>query len=152
MQSELISPHLKNSSLIYRVRVIFKNSNSQADPTLRNERLAMAKCRSKTTAINYINNSPDELDSIYFHFWGNAFKNTNTSFAEQQLRMSNTKFYFSSTNDKGYYSDLDFTVDGQKAELIFDKKNPDIVRNCNFANVRTISIKYPEMLCNRNIM
>ncbi len=76
--------------------------------------------------INYTNNSPDGLDSIYFHFWGNAFKNTNTALAEQQLRMNNTKFYFSPDNDKGYYSDLDFTVDGQKAELIFDEKNPDI--------------------------
>ena len=76
--------------------------------------------------MKYTNNSPDELDSIYFHFWGNAFKNTNSAFSEQKLRTNSTKFYFSSDNDKGYYSDLAFTVDGQIAELLFDKKNPDI--------------------------
>ncbi len=76
--------------------------------------------------IAYTNNAPHGLDSIYFHFWGNAFKNNNTAFAEQKLRTKSTRFYFSPQRDKGEYTDLSFTVDGQKAELFFDEKNPDI--------------------------
>ncbi|MBI5916362.1 MAG: M1 family metallopeptidase [Bacteroidetes bacterium] len=76
--------------------------------------------------IEYKNNSPQPLDSIWMHLWGNAFKSRNTSFAEQQLRMGNTKFYFAKDSDLGYYSGLDFTVDGEKAAWVFDKNNPDI--------------------------
>ncbi|MEO1260706.1 MAG: M1 family metallopeptidase [Bacteroidota bacterium] len=76
--------------------------------------------------IDYTNNSPNGLDSIYFHFWGNAFKNNNSAFARQQLRTKNTRFHFSSDNEKGEYSGLNFLVNGEEAQLIFDKKNPDI--------------------------
>ena len=96
--------------------------------------------------MDYTNNSPVGLDSIYLHFWGNAFKNTNTAFSEQKLRTNSTKFYYSSNNDKGYYSDLNFTVDGQNAELIFDTKNPDIAVLLLPENLKpgtTINIKSP---------
>ncbi len=76
--------------------------------------------------IEYTNHAPHDLDSIYFNLWGNAFKNTRTAFAEQKLRMSSTEFYFSSNKSKGFYSNLDFSVNEEKAVLIFDKKNPDI--------------------------
>ena len=81
---------------------------------------------SGTIEMDYTNNSPDGLDSIYFHFWGNAFKHTNTAFAKQKLRTKSTRFHFSSEYDKGYYSGLNFLVNGEEAKLIFDKKNPDI--------------------------
>ncbi|MEZ4933530.1 MAG: M1 family metallopeptidase [Saprospiraceae bacterium] len=96
--------------------------------------------------MTYTNNSPDGLDSIYFHFWGNAFKNNTTAFAEQKLRTKSTKFYFSSDSDKGFYSDLNFMVDGQKAELKFDKKNPDIavlILPKKINSGKTINIKSP---------
>ncbi len=32
-------------------------------------------------AIDYTNNSPDDLDFIYFHLWPNAYKNKKTAFA-----------------------------------------------------------------------
>ncbi|MBI1227984.1 MAG: hypothetical protein GC192_22320 [Bacteroidetes bacterium] len=76
--------------------------------------------------IEYENNSPNPLDSIWMHLWGNAFKNQNTAFAKQKLRSGDTKFYFAKDSDLGYYSDLDFSVYGQKIKWEFDKNNPDI--------------------------
>ncbi|HFA48759.1 MAG TPA: M1 family peptidase [Bacteroidetes bacterium] len=76
--------------------------------------------------IAYTNHAPHALDSIYFHFWGNAFKTTGSAFGKQKLRTGSTKFYFSPKKSRGYYSNLDFSVDGQKADLMFDKNNPDI--------------------------
>ncbi len=76
--------------------------------------------------IEYQNNSPSDLDSIWMHLWGNAFKNTDTEYAKQELRNGDAKFYFSGDDEKGYYSGLDFTVFGQKINWALDKKNPDI--------------------------
>lgn len=76
--------------------------------------------------IEYHNNSPQALDSIWMHLWGNAFKNQNSAFAKQKLRSGSTKFYFAKDSDLGYYSNLDFSAFGQKLDWAFDKNNPDI--------------------------
>ncbi len=76
--------------------------------------------------IEYENNSPNRLDSIWMHLWGNAFKNQNSAFAKQKLRSGDTKFYFAKDSDLGYYTDLDFSVYGQKIDWAIDKNNPDI--------------------------
>lgn len=81
---------------------------------------------SGAVAIEYTNHSPDCLDSIYFHLWGNAFQNRSTAFAEQKLRVGSTEFYFADANDLGGYSDLHFSVDGQPARFVLQKDNPDI--------------------------
>ncbi len=78
-------------------------------------------------SMEYINNSPDALNEIWMHVWGNAYKNQQTAFAKQQLEKGKTKFYFAKNNDLGFFSDLDFAINNQKATWVFDKKNPDIV-------------------------
>ena len=42
--------------------------------------------------IQYINNSPDTLQFIWFHLWPNAYKNDRTAFSEQLLRNNSTAF------------------------------------------------------------
>ncbi len=76
--------------------------------------------------IEYISHAPQPLDSIWVHLWGNAFSEPTTAFGEQKLRMGSTEFYFAKDSDRGYYSGLDFSIDGEKATWVFDKKNPDI--------------------------
>ena len=78
--------------------------------------------------IEYRNNSPDQLDSIYFHLWPNAYKSVNTAFAKQQLRAGSTRFYFAKEGDRGFIDKLAFTVDGQPSTLQVDEQNPDIAR------------------------
>src|SRR5688572_5097212 len=63
--------------------------------------------------IEYINNSPNSLDTIYFHLWPNAYKNKNTAFARQQLLNKSEKFYFAPDSALGYIDGLDFKVNGQ---------------------------------------
>jgi hypothetical protein len=77
-------------------------------------------------SVEYTNNSPDTLREIWMHLWGNAYKKRNTAFAKQKLRDKDTRFYFSEDKDLGYFSDLDFSIDGQKTNWRFDKANPDI--------------------------
>ena len=76
--------------------------------------------------IDYTNNSPDELDFIYFHLWPNAYKSKETAFAKQQLRMGSDRFYFAKKRNLGHIDGLNFLVNGEKAAFELDEKNPDI--------------------------
>ena len=51
--------------------------------------------------IQYINNSSQGLDVIYFHLWPNAYKNNNTALAKQLVKQNKTTFYFSQPEEKG---------------------------------------------------
>lgn len=60
--------------------------------------------------VTYTNNSPDSLTFIYFHIYPNAYKNTRTAFAKQQLDNGSTEFYYSPKSKRGYIDSLSFSV------------------------------------------
>ncbi|UOQ72170.1 hypothetical protein [Hymenobacter cellulosilyticus] len=60
--------------------------------------------------------------------WPNAYKNTSTAFAKQQLRNGSRKFEFAKDSQRGYIDQLDFKVNGQSAQLAYDPENPDIAK------------------------
>jgi Peptidase family M1 domain len=64
-------------------------------------------------SIEYSNNSPDELDFVWFHIWPNAYKNNHTPLGKQLVADGNLKFYFASDEERGNISGLDFKVNGQ---------------------------------------
>ena len=76
--------------------------------------------------MEYINNSPDELNEIWMHLWANAYKNRSTAFSKQKARIGSTRFYFAKDSDLGNFSALDFRVDDKTVEWNFDPENPDI--------------------------
>jgi hypothetical protein len=78
--------------------------------------------------IIYTNNSPDTLKFIWFHLWPNAYKNDKTAFSDQMLENGNTKFYFSSKEDKGYINRLDFRVNDISAKLEDHPEHIDIAK------------------------
>ncbi len=81
-----------------------------------------------TISITYKNNSPDQLQYIYFHLWPNAYKNNQTAFAKQKLESGSIDFYASKEEDKGYIDQLDFKVDGNLVQLEYDQENIDIAK------------------------
>jgi len=67
--------------------------------------------------FTYLNHSPDALDTLYLHLWGNAFSDRTSAFARQQLRQGKSAFYFAPPEALGGYRGLDFRVDGQAVPL-----------------------------------
>ncbi len=78
--------------------------------------------------ITYTNNSKDTLTFIWFHLWPNAYKNDKTAFSDQLLVNGNTKFYFSSKEQKGYINRLDFKVNGAAAKTEDHPNYIDVVK------------------------
>jgi hypothetical protein len=78
--------------------------------------------------IEYFNNSPTDLNEIYFHLWPNAYKNRNTAFARQKLQEGKTEFHFAPDSSLGDITGLDFKVDGVQVSMKPDEKDPDICR------------------------
>jgi len=78
--------------------------------------------------ISYKNNSPDELDKIYFHIWANSYSSTESAFGKQQLRMSTRKFQFHDREkDGGGYEEISFLTDDTNLPFTYQDNNPDIV-------------------------
>ena len=78
--------------------------------------------------ITYTNNSPDTLNYMWFHLWPNAYKNDKTAFSDQLLENGNTKFYFSSKEERGYINRLDFKVNGVAAKTEDHPNYIDIIK------------------------
>ncbi|HKK88026.1 MAG TPA: M1 family metallopeptidase [Saprospiraceae bacterium] len=78
--------------------------------------------------MEYFNNSPDTLSFIYMHLWPNAYKDRNTAFTQQKLRMKNTDFYFAKEEERGMLDSLDFSINGSRIDWALDEEFIDIAK------------------------
>ena len=69
--------------------------------------------------IEYINNSPDVLNEIWFHLWPNAYSNNSSALIKQQVENGNLKLYFANPDERGYIDSLDFKVNGTSVDFEF---------------------------------
>lgn len=96
--------------------------------------------------LDYTNNSPDLLDTIWMHIWPNAYKDNSTALAHQFLRDGNVRFYYADDEQRGYIDSLAFKVDGQSVIWKLDKQHIDIcflVLNSPLQPGGTITIATP---------
>lgn len=78
--------------------------------------------------ITYTNHSPDTLTYIWFHLWPNAYKNDRTALSDQLLENGDTRFYFSTKEERGYINRLDFKVNGATAKTEDHPQYIDVVK------------------------
>lgn len=78
--------------------------------------------------LEYTNNSPDQLDFIWFHLWPNAYKNDKTAYAKQVVRESDGKKRLKDIKDKGFIDSLSFSVDGKNLNWEPHPEHIDIIR------------------------
>ncbi|MGZ5253041.1 MAG: M1 family metallopeptidase, partial [Flavitalea sp.] len=65
---------------------------------------------------------------IWFHLWPNAYKNDRTAFSEQRLRTAKTDFYFSSSKQRGYINQLNFTQNNEMVKTEDHPVHQDIIK------------------------
>ncbi|MBT6438581.1 MAG: hypothetical protein HOK72_02675, partial [Flavobacteriales bacterium] len=96
--------------------------------------------------MQYINNSPDELDFIYIHLWPNAYKNDESAMAKQLYENGELDFYYSEDKDRGFIDSLNFEIDGKTVKWKIDSTHVDIAKlylNSPLKSGEKISITTP---------
>ena len=100
-------------SLRYNIDVKFRPDDKSLDAQMK---------------LQYGNHSPDTLHFIWLHLWPNAYRNDMTVYSDQLLENGDTRFYFSSKDQKGYINRLDFRVNGTLAVLEDHPEYIDVVK------------------------
>jgi hypothetical protein len=100
-------------SLQYDLRIKFNPPEKSLDASMK---------------LLYVNHSPDTLGFIWFHVWPNAYRNDRTLYTEQLLENGDTRFYFSSKDQKGYLNRLEFRVNGSLASVQDHPEYIDVIK------------------------
>jgi hypothetical protein len=79
-------------------------------------------------SIEYINNSPDTLNFLYFHLWPNAYSSNTTPLAKQLFRLNGKAKLFDDPELRGYIDSLDFKANGKQLEWKLLPGQPDVCR------------------------
>ncbi len=72
--------------------------------------------------IEYINNSPDELNYIWFHLWPNGYSNQETALAKQMPGRAK-RGWFDNKKARGYIDSLNFKVNDRSVKWEYDDNN-----------------------------
>ena len=78
--------------------------------------------------LEYINNSSDTLQFLYFHLWPNAYSGNHTALAKQLLHYHGKEKLFDDPQLKGSIDSLDFKVDGIQVQWNLLPGQPDICK------------------------
>lgn len=76
--------------------------------------------------FEYINNSPDPLDTIWMHIWPNAYKNGETALAKQQYNDRNSALKYGDESIRGYIDSLNFKANGNPVNWDYHPEHIDI--------------------------
>ena len=78
--------------------------------------------------VEYINNSPDTLNFLFFHLWPNAYSSNNTELGRQLFSLKGKEKLFNDAQLKGYIDSLEFKIDGRLVQWNLLPGFPDICK------------------------
>ncbi len=76
--------------------------------------------------LDYVNNAPNALDTLFIHLWPNAYRDQTSAFARQKREDGSLKYFESETAEGGAIDSLDFKIDGVATSYAAWQGNPDI--------------------------
>ena len=77
--------------------------------------------------ILYTNQSSNNLDTIWFHLWPNAYSGRNTPLCKQKLNNRDASLYFADDTAKGRIDSISFLVEGMPVKTYAKDQNPEMV-------------------------
>jgi len=78
--------------------------------------------------VEYVNNSRDTLQFLYFHLWPNGYSSNQTDLAKQLFATKGKEKLFNDPELSGSIDSLDFKVDRQKVQWNYLPGQPDICK------------------------
>jgi len=108
--------------------------------------------------IEYINNSTNTLQLLYFHLWPNGYIDNSTELAKQLFTIKGKQKLFDDPELSGYIDSLNFEVDGQPVQWNLLPGQPDICQitlnkpllSGNFITITTpFHVKIPKGVTSR---
>jgi len=78
--------------------------------------------------LEYVNNSPDTLNYIWFHIWPNAYKDETSAFYKQLSILKERKDKLKKFKDRGYIDSLSFKADGETVHYENHPRYNDVIK------------------------
>lgn len=79
-------------------------------------------------SVEYINNSPDTLNFLYFHLWPNAYSSNKTALGKELLNKNGKSKLFNDPEIRGFIDSLDFIAGSLHLKWESDENFPDICK------------------------
>ncbi|NNC83956.1 MAG: M1 family peptidase, partial [Flavobacteriales bacterium] len=111
-----------SASLLTAQEYFQQEVNYRIDVSLNDEEHSL----SAYEEIEYINNSPDILDTLYFHIWPNAYRNNETALGKQKRAAGGKRKYLDAPHQQGWIDSLDFKVGGRPIRWDYHPDHIDI--------------------------
>lgn len=96
--------------------------------------------------VKYKNNSPEQLNFIYFHLWPNAYKDQSTPLAKQLVENGKTKFWYSNKSKRGFIGNINFKVNAEASRWEMEPGSGEICKvylNAPLKTGESVSISTP---------
>ncbi|MDO9261086.1 MAG: hypothetical protein Q7U08_04010, partial [Flavobacteriaceae bacterium] len=77
--------------------------------------------------ITFYNNSHQNLDSLYFHNWPQAYKDKFTPLSKRLIESYDKSFYFSSAKNRGFTKLKTIHLENQLINYFIPKNFPDVI-------------------------
>ncbi|MFY7847704.1 MAG: M1 family metallopeptidase [Bacteroidia bacterium] len=78
--------------------------------------------------VEYVNNSPDALNEIWFHVYANAYRDNQSALAKQQINGFQPGIFYAKKDARGGYEKLIFRLDGVNLAWEAHPEHADIVK------------------------
>ena len=94
-----------------------------------------------TEYVTYYNNSPDPLETLYFHLYPNAYRDNSTVFARESKKLGDYKYINAGKKDRGYVEISSVNIADIPLKYIIDETIMTVVLNRSLVPGDSLELK-----------
>ncbi|MEZ4739028.1 MAG: hypothetical protein R2818_06635 [Flavobacteriales bacterium] len=76
--------------------------------------------------VDYTNNSPNTLDTLWIHLWPNAYRDRSSALCKQLDRTGELDLHFATEEERGWIDSLDFRTNDTALKWGYHPEHADI--------------------------